>query len=83
MQFETILVARVPRAGSLYAAKMRTTLLAWVAKNASSIREHCQPQTGEGLAEKAFGWSAAFTIAFLLDWENDNLSACFTPAVMP
>jgi putative isomerase len=58
------------------AGEMRTTLLGWVAKDTSSIREYYQPRTGEGLAAKGFGWSAAFTIAFLLDWENDNLTAC-------
>jgi neutral trehalase len=62
------------------AGQMRTTLLGWVAKDTASIREYYQPKTGQGLAAKAFGWSAAFTISFILDWDNDNLTRCFPKA---
>lgn len=56
---------------------MRDTLLGWVAKDTSSIREYYHSTTGEGLGASAFAWSAAFTISFLLDWNNDNLTWMF------
>lgn len=56
---------------------MRTILLDWVVKETSSIREYYHPSTGEGLGASAFAWSAAFTISFLLDWNNDNLTWMF------
>lgn len=68
--------------GTELAGTMRRTLLGWVAKDTGSLREYYQPRTGQGLAAKAFGWSAAFTISFLLDWDNDNLTWCF-PAAEP
>ncbi|GLH71701.1 hypothetical protein GETHLI_02030 [Geothrix limicola] len=57
--------------------QMRRTLLGWVSKNADSIYEYYEPKTGQGLAAKSFGWSAAFTISFILDWDNDNLTWLF------
>lgn len=56
---------------------MRGTLLGWVAGDTSSIREYYHPVTGEGLAALGFAWSAVFTIAFILDWNNDNLTWLF------
>lgn len=56
---------------------MRKTLLGWVSKNGDSIYEYYEPKTGQGLAAKSFGWSAAFTISFILDWDNDNLTWLF------
>lgn len=56
---------------------MRHNLLQWVTNETASIREYYNPVTGEGLAAVAFGWSAAFTISFILDWDNDNLTWLF------
>jgi len=58
------------------AASMRATLLAWVAHE-PSLREYYDSKNGTGAGAKAFGWSAAFTIAFVLDWDNDNLTWLF------
>ena len=61
------------------AESMRTTLLGWVAKDHSALREYYNSQTGEGLAAHSFGWTSAFTICFILDWDNDNLTWLFQP----
>lgn len=58
------------------AAAMRETLLGWVARD-PSLREYYDSKSGAGAGAKAFGWSAAFTIAFVLDWDNDNLTWLF------
>lgn len=57
------------------AAKMRQNLLGWVARG-STIREYYDSKTGAGAGAKGFGWSAAFTIAFITDWDN-NLTWLF------
>lgn len=54
----------------------RKTILGWVARD-SAIRENYNSRTGEGLGAKGFGWSATFALAFILDWDNDNLTWCF------
>jgi putative isomerase len=59
---------------------MRATLLGWVANDPDFLYEYYEPKTGEGLAARGFGWSAAFVIAFLLDWENDRLDWMFRDA---
>jgi glucosidase len=53
---------------------MRSTILDWVARNPSSIREFYNSKTGDGLGAPRFGWSAVFTISFIVDWNNDNLT---------
>ena len=59
------------------ADEMRQTLLGRVASDTSSIREYYHPVTGEGLAACGFAWSAVFTISFILDWNNNNLTWLF------
>jgi glucosidase len=59
------------------AEKMRSNLLGWISANGSSIREYYDSRTGKGGGAEGFGWSAAFTIAFILDWNNDNLTWLF------
>ncbi len=55
------------------AEAMRSRLLGWIARD-PSIREYYDSSDGTGYGAKGFGWSAAFTIAFILDWDNDNLT---------
>lgn len=59
------------------AQRMRSQILDWVARDSSSIREYYDSRDGEGEGAKGFGWSAAFTIAFITDWNNDNLTWLF------
>ena len=59
------------------ANNMRSTILGWVSKDNSALREYYDSKTGEGLAARSFGWSAVFTIAFILDWDNDHLTWLF------
>ncbi len=58
------------------AEAMRSRLLGWVARN-PSIREYYDSRNGTGAGAQNFGWSAAFTIAFILDWNNNNLTWLF------
>ena len=60
------------------ASSMRRTQLEWVAKN-GSICEYYDSRTGAGLGARNFGWSSTFTLAFILDWNNDNLTWFFPP----
>lgn len=62
------------------AETMRSTLLDWVTWDPSTIWEYYDPKTGDGAGAKGFGWSAAFTITFILDWDNDNLTWFFPVA---
>ncbi|MDD5140850.1 MAG: trehalase family glycosidase [Verrucomicrobiales bacterium] len=59
------------------AETMRSTLLGWIDRDPASIREYYNPKTGDGLGAGKFGWSAVFTISFILDWKNDNLTWLF------
>jgi hypothetical protein len=59
------------------ADRMRSTILGWVADDPSSIHEFYNSKTGAGLGAPRFGWSAVFTIAFITDWNNDNLTWLF------
>ena len=56
---------------------MRARLLEWVAKDPSTLWEYYDSKTGEGAGAKGFGWSSAFVISFILDWNNDNLTWLF------
>jgi len=62
------------------AETLRTTLLGWIARDPTTIWEHYDSKTGGGAGAKAFGWSAAFSIAFVLDWDNDHLTWFFPEA---
>ncbi|MGA3032097.1 MAG: trehalase family glycosidase [Terracidiphilus sp.] len=59
------------------AEAMRSQLLGHVARDRSTIWEYYDSKDGAGAGAKGLGWSAAFTIAFLLDWNNDNLTWLF------
>ena len=48
----------------------RQTLLDWVRNEPAQIFETYDSKTGEGLGAREFGWSAVFTIEFLLNWER-------------
>ncbi len=56
---------------------MRSRLLNWVASDPSTIWEYYDSRDGKGAGAKAFGWSSAFLIDFILDWNNDNLTWLF------
>jgi glucosidase len=56
------------------AEKMRSNLLGWISADPASLREYYDSKSGSGAGAKGFGWSATFTIAFILDWKNDNLT---------
>jgi putative isomerase len=60
------------------AEKLRTNLLSWIEKDPSTIWEHYNPTTGAGQGARSYGWSAAFTISFILDWDNDHLTWLFS-----
>lgn len=59
------------------AEDLRSTLLGWVRKDPSTIWEYYDSTDGAGGGAKTFGWSAAFAIAFVEDWDNDNLTWLF------
>jgi putative isomerase len=59
------------------AAEMRATLLGWVARDPDLLREYYDSKTGEGLGARRFAWTGVFAIAFVLDWDNDNLTWLF------
>ena len=44
----------------------------------SAVRENYNARIGEGLGAKGFGWSVSFTLAFIMEWNNDNLTWCFS-----
>lgn len=56
------------------AGVMRSQLLNDVAADPSTIWEYYDSRNGAGHGAKGFGWSAAFICAFILDWDNDNLT---------
>jgi putative isomerase len=47
---------------------MKNTILDWCDKD-EALREHYNPKTGEGIRARSFGWSAAFVIEFILNWD--------------
>lgn len=59
------------------AATMRSKLLSWIAHDPTTICEYYDSRNGVCAGAKAYGWSAAFTIAFILDWDNNNLTWLF------
>ena len=59
---------------------MRSTLLGWVKQDRDAIWEYYDSRNGKGGGAKFFGWSCAFSIAFVADWENDNLTRTFAKA---
>ena len=50
------------------AEAMRSRLLNSIARDPTTIWEYYDSRHGTGAGAKAYGWSAAFTIAFILDW---------------
>jgi hypothetical protein len=46
------------------------------------IEQGYEPRTGKGQGAQSYGWSAAFAISFILDWDNDHLTWLF-PKVSP
>lgn len=50
------------------ANQIRETLLDWACRE-PELREYYDAKTGEGLAARGFGWTAAFVIELILDWD--------------
>ncbi|WP_438479237.1 amylo-alpha-1,6-glucosidase [Oleiharenicola lentus] len=63
------------------AEEMRTTLLNWVTAEPNLLREYYDSKTGEAIGARRFSWTGVFVIAFVLDWENDNLTWLFPEPV--
>lgn len=62
------------------AASLRKTTLDWVKQDKENIWEHYDSRTGKGGGAKFFGWSCAFAIVFVTDWDNDNVTWLFPTA---
>ena len=69
--------------GGELAWQMRTTLLDRMLKEKPSLREYYDSRTGAGLGAQTYGWTGAFAIAFILDWENDDLTWLFQGCPVP
>ena len=48
-------------------------LLEWASRTPEAIHEYYDSKTGAALGVNHFGWSCAFIIKFLLDWEEPLL----------
>lgn len=51
------------------ADEMRDTILNWCYANDDFLYEYYDTRTGKGIGAKQFGWTAAFVIEFILNWE--------------
>lgn len=65
---------------STLAEAMRKTTLDWVKADQGNIWEYYDSRTGAGHGAKFFGWSCAFSILFITDWNNDNVTWLFPEA---
>ena len=52
------------------AEKGRATVLGWMMREPSNFNENYNPLTGRPLGAMYFGWSNAFAIKFVLDWDK-------------
>lgn len=52
-----------------FAEEGRKTILGWVAAEPSNINENYDPTTGKPVGAMYFGWSSAFVIKMVLDWD--------------
>ena len=52
------------------AEKGRSTVLGWMMREPSNFNENYNPLTGRPLGAMYFGWSSAFAIKFVLDWDR-------------
>ena len=52
------------------AETFRQTLLDACAADPDALYEYYDTRSGQGLGARQFGWSAAFVIVFILDWEK-------------
>ena len=52
------------------AEKGRATVLGWMMREPSNFNENYNPLTGRPLGAMYFGWSSAFAIKFVLDWDK-------------
>ena len=53
----------------------RDTLMSWVRRLPGSIYENYNPETGAPVGAPHFGWSSAFVIKFILDWDKPSFPA--------
>jgi len=61
------------------AEKMKANLLGWIDKNSDSLYEYYDSKDGKGLGARAYGWTAAFALSFVFDWDNADLTWLFPP----
>lgn len=54
------------------AERGRSELLQWVLREPSNVNENYNSQTGQAAGATYFGWSSAFVIKLILDWESDR-----------
>jgi len=59
------------------AQRMRGNLLGWLNQNTDSLYEYYDSRDGKGLGAHAYGWTAAFALSFVFDWNNDDLTWLF------
>jgi putative isomerase len=48
----------------------RQTILTWCDQNSDTLWEYYDSKTGKGLGTKQYGWTAAWLIEFILNWED-------------
>lgn len=48
----------------------RAEILKWVLREPSNVNENYNSKTGQPVGALYFGWSSAFVIKFVLDWDN-------------
>lgn len=51
---------------------MRKTLLDWIAQSPETLWEYYDSRNGKGLGVRQYGWTAAWTIEFLLNWTEKS-----------
>jgi hypothetical protein len=48
----------------------RTLILDWCSRNRDALHENYDSKSGKGLGAKQFGWTAAFVIEFIMNWNR-------------
>ena len=65
---------------AVLAESMRATVLGWVRGNTDCIWEYYDSRDGKGRGARHFGWSCAFVIALVKDWNDEDLTWLLAPA---
>jgi putative isomerase len=66
------------------AERMRSNLVGWM-EHSDGLYEYYDSRSGKGLGARDFGWSSAFALSFVFDWDNNHLTRLFgaTPQDTP